>query len=970
MSRAQVPFFSLNAGEVGLTALARIDLEKMRMAAESMVNFIPTVLGPMGIRPGMNYLSSTQGDTKTRLIPFVFNADTTSLLEISSSGLRVRNSDTLVNYVTNSTTVVGTLTGVTATYTRSGTTVTVTKTSHGLTNGTAVYIEFTSGGALSGWYTVAGAAANTFTVTTVATGTIATSNCTYYAGWSDTSTNGSVSFNGALELNSTKYSYARARQAVTVSGADQSKVHCVSITVTSGPIIFRIGSTAGGSEIISDQNLDEGNHFIAFTPGVGTVYLELEANQEFASKKTVTAVTLVKNTNLLVPTPWAEADLGKIRYAQSGSVVFVACDGYPQYKIERRGANSWGVAKYLTTGGPYIGYSGRRVKLKSSGRTGNVTITADHNFFNANMVGSVFQITHPTQRPTITFTGEDQYSDPIRVTGVGTVDRTFVISIGFVSSGTITLERAFGTPEGWTTVKDYTTSVSGNTNDAQPDTTVFGATTSSANGNVVYYRLSSRPGSGFSGSTSCYLSYDGGTTVGAFRIIGYTSPTSVSAEVVSFIANTSYTEDWRQGAWSNYQSWPSSVTFHDGRLWWAGLDKVYGSVSDDFYNFDPETEGDSGPIVRSVATGPVEGIGWMLSLQRLIVGTASSEVSIRSSSFDEPLTPTAFTARNASTVGSAEIQAAAVDSGGVYVQRNRTKVFELVYDVDTNDYGSRELTRLNQDVCSPGVSEIAAQRQPDTRLWLVKDDGAVAVLLYDRADSVVGWCRLVTDGIVESVAVLPTGNKDDVYFVVQRTINGATKRYVEKLNTDSTTERWLCDAAYNWTNGSPTTSVTGLTHLAGKTVTVFSPSAGGFTVAPATYTVSVGGTITLSSAQTNLIIGLPYTAQFKSVKLAYGSNAGTALTQRKRVDHLALVGFDVVSDGVKMGRDFSNLTSLSPIYKGKVQAAGTLQSTWDYDATSFNGGWDSDARICLQVTAPYPATIAGLVLSMKNNDRG
>lgn len=57
------------------------------------------------------------------------------------------------------------------TYTRSATTVTVTKTAHGLSIGDQVYLDFTSGAAVDGSYTVVTAAANTFTVTTEASGT-------------------------------------------------------------------------------------------------------------------------------------------------------------------------------------------------------------------------------------------------------------------------------------------------------------------------------------------------------------------------------------------------------------------------------------------------------------------------------------------------------------------------------------------------------------------------------------------------------------------------------------------------------------------------------------------------------------------------------------------------------------------------------------------------------------------------------
>jgi hypothetical protein len=993
MARAQVPFFALNAGEVGKAALGRVDLEKMRLAAESLVNFMPTVLGPIGIRPGLKYLGSTQGDAKCRFLPFIFNASTTSLLEVTAAGMRVRTGDTLVSYPDHSTTILGgNFEGVTATYTRASTTVTVTKTAHGLTTGTPVYLDFTSGGAADGFYTATVTGADTFTVTTSASGTITTSNVTYYPGWSNQSTTGAaLSFgSGRAVLSSTEYSYARARQAVTVAAADQAKRHCVKITVARGPVIFRIGSTGGGSEIISNQTLDEGTHFIAFTPGAGTIYLEIEAINEGRADRYVSDCTFYKNADLLVPTPWAEVDLPSIRYAQSGSVLFIACSGYQQHKIERRGANSWSIAKYYSNAGPYLGYSSRKEKLKPSGVVGDVTITADQPYFKAGMVGSTFEITHPRQQPSIIFTGEDQYSDFIRVTGVGTQDRRFTVTISYGSgaSGTVTLERAYGVPEGWTSYKTYITNQAA----AAVDDSVASSSDPSSNNLVVYYRLAARPGSSVVGPITASLNYSGGNRTGIFRITGVTNSTSATAEVIKQLGDTDYTDDWREGAWSDAQSWPSSVAFHDGRIWWAGLDKVYGSVSDDYYNYDPATEGDAGPIVRSVATGPVEGIGWMLPLQRLVVGTASAEVSIRSSSFDEPLTPTAFTARNASTVGSSPVQAIAVDSAGIFVQRNKSKIFELVYDVEINDYGARELTRLNQQICKPGVVQIAVQRQPDTRVFFIKEDGTAAMLLYDRADAVVGWCRIETDGQFENVAILPTGDDDNVYFVVKRTINGVTKRYVEKFASTAELQggddTYIVDSAVKFVAPStPTTTITGLTHLVGKQVVISYPrfssfdndafQDGGFQLSdenatdPSTlYTVDGAGQITLGFPVQEVVVGLPYRARFKSVKLAYGSTAGTALTQKKRVDHLALIGLNTGPDGLRIGRDFDTMTKLSSIFKGRVLDPYEVVEDWDYEATSFNGKFDTDSRVCIEASSPYPATICGLVIHMQNNDRG
>jgi hypothetical protein len=59
----------------------------------------------------------------------------------------------------------------TGTYSRTGTTVTVTITAHGFATGNVLAIDFTSGTALDGNYTITSTGANTFTLTTVASGT-------------------------------------------------------------------------------------------------------------------------------------------------------------------------------------------------------------------------------------------------------------------------------------------------------------------------------------------------------------------------------------------------------------------------------------------------------------------------------------------------------------------------------------------------------------------------------------------------------------------------------------------------------------------------------------------------------------------------------------------------------------------------------------------------------------------------------
>lgn len=922
MPRLQVPFYALNAGEVDPDALGRIDLEKLRVAAEDMVNFTPTVLGGMHMRPGTKYLGTTKSNEKCRLVPFVFNADTTSLIEISGTSIRVRNNDALVVYPTYNTTI--------------------TNANFGSGLGT-------------GWTNVSSVGASA---------TIS---------------------GGQLSLSSSKYAYARVRQTISVATADITVLHALRVIISRGEVTFRIGTAAGEDNVVGDQILGTGTHFIAFTPLANTIFVEIEANASGRGVRLVDACQFIKNQVMEIPSPWAEGSLSDIRFAQSGSVVFLACKGLRQYKIERRGPNSWSLSEYRTTAGPYMPYVSRNIMLRPSGTSGNITITSNQPFFKAGMVGAVFEFLFDRQYRSEIITGPNQATGYIKVAGVGAADRIFSFgaTYGSGASGTLSLERAFGEPDGWapnprgengstdgfvsTTI---TSTATRSFTDSDTDRSENNAELTGSDNTIVYYRL--RAGNTVTGQITAFLQYEGGTSqIGVVRITGFTSSTSVSAEVLTELGvSGQFTDQWREGAWSDSRSWPSAVTFHDGRLWWGGLDKVYGSVSDDFMNYDPNTKGDSGPIVRSIATGPVENIGWLLSLQRLIVGTASAEVSIRSSSFDEPLTPSQFTARNASTMGSAAIQALTVDSTAIFVQKNRSKVYEFVYDVNINDYSSRDLTRLNKNICRPGVVDIAVQRQPDTRVWFVKSDGTMAMLVYERADDVVGWSRFQMDGFIEAVCVLPSQNDDNVYIVVRRTINGSTVRYLEKLTVSSETEdgdgSFLVDSSVRFsTGGVATRTITGLQHLVGKQVI----AKGGSADPRKLYTVSASGQITVDNLVTSIVVGLPYEARFRSVKLAYGTASGTALGQKKRVDHLSVVANNTAPEGITVGRDFSNMTSLSKLFRGRPLAGGEIVSQYDYDASSFGGMWDSDSRVCIKCVSPHPAHILGMVVTMNTNDK-
>jgi hypothetical protein len=388
--------------------------------------------------------------------------------------------------------------------------------------------------------------------------------------------------------------------------------------------------------------------------------------------------------------------------------------------------------------------------------SGNVTLAASKALFRATQVGGLFKIRSSGQRVSSNLAAANSFTNTVQVTGVGE-QRRFAWTISGVWVGTVTLQRSIGTVGFWEDVADKT----GNADESDND---------GLDNQVVYYRLGFKAGNYTSGTAVCTITYTLGSITGVARLTAFTSSVLVDAEVIKDFGGTDASSFWSEASWSDRRGWPTSVGFYEGRLWWAGKNGVWGSVSDAYDSFDADTEGDSGPINRTIGSGPVDDINWILPLQRLILGAQGSEISVRSTTFDEPLSPSNFNIKDASTQGSAAVPAVKVDARGIYVQRAGVRVYELAFDTQgaSYDYTSTDLTALVPELCSTGVVALAVQRQPDTRIHCVLGNGMAAVAVVDHAENVLSWQLVETDGVIEDVVVLPGAPEDSVYYVVNR----------------------------------------------------------------------------------------------------------------------------------------------------------------------------------------------------------
>ena len=149
-------FFGLNTQDSSVQLSSGFALE-----AE---NCVIDRFGRIGSRKGWRKVNTTAASTGSFKSLFEIVLEDGNILLSAANNKLYTGTTTLTEQK-----VIGT-TKKTGTYSQTTTTATITITAHGYTNGTLVYLNFTTGAAVDGFYTVADATTDTFTVT-VPTGT-------------------------------------------------------------------------------------------------------------------------------------------------------------------------------------------------------------------------------------------------------------------------------------------------------------------------------------------------------------------------------------------------------------------------------------------------------------------------------------------------------------------------------------------------------------------------------------------------------------------------------------------------------------------------------------------------------------------------------------------------------------------------------------------------------------------------------
>ena len=469
-----------------------------------------------------------------------------------------------------------------------------------------------------------------------------------------------------------------------------------------------------------------------------------------------------------------------------------------------------------------------------------------------------------------------------------------------------------------------------------------------------------------------------GTGKGLAKIVTVSSTLVVVANVIETLSTTSATTDWSLGAWSTTTGYPSCVSFYEQRLVFAGTTEqpqtLWFSKSGDYENFDENYHGtvaDDDAITYTIASNQVNAIRFLSATRTLIVGTVGGEFSVSGGGTDDPVTPTNILIKKQSNHGCANIDAIPVGNVTLFLQRAKRKIRELAYNFDVDGYVAPDMTILAEHISETGINEMSYQQEPNQIIWCVRQDGQLVGLTYQREQQVVAWHRHIFGGafstgnaVCETVATIPTNDKEyQTWVIIKRTINGVTRRYVEYINqfdfteTDNTTFNFL-DSQLSY-SGSSTTTISGLEHLEGQTVSVL---ANGSTHPDRTVS---NGSITLARASTKVKVGLPYTSILQTMRIDAGAQNGTSQAKTKRIYNITVRLYESI--GVEVGPNLSNMEAIP--FRSSAALMDTAIPVYTGDKEiEFRGNYESDGFIFVRQTQPLPLTILSLYPDLTTND--
>jgi hypothetical protein len=418
---------------------------------------------------------------------------------------------------------------------------------------------------------------------------------------------------------------------------------------------------------------------------------------------------------------------------------------------------------------------------------------------------------------------------------------------------------------------------------------------------------------------------------------------------------------------SSADNFPGAVGYYEQRRVFGGTNSQPQNLwltqpgTESNLNYSVPSQGSDALRIR-IAALRANLIEHVLPLLDLIVLTASTEWRVYTPTGDA-LTPSTIAIKAQSQNGASNVQPVMVNNAALYAAATGGHMREISYDWQIEGYLSSDVCLLATHLFNGHtIVDMAFSRSPYPIVWAVNDQGKLLGLTYVPEQQVRAWHQHVTgaDDAFESCCVIHENGFDVLYVVVRRTVNGAVTRYIERLDTRQydgvLADAFFVDAGINQVFGTPTSVVTGLTWLAGATVSALLD---GKAVTGLAVSTDGTGTVTLPYAASNVTIGLPINAVLETLPVSVAGDNALGQGRIKNVNKVWARCVDFC--GCEVG---PNLAGLVPVGALVSDSAGNPALANGEFRVSIMPEYDPDGSVVLVNDSPLPITVCDVTIEV------
>jgi hypothetical protein len=240
-----------------------------------------------------------------------------------------------------------------------------------------------------------------------------------------------------------------------------------------------------------------------------------------------------------------------------------------------------------------------------------------------------------------------------------------------------------------------------------------------------------------------YIKVDGSQ----IKITGYTSSTVVTGTIIETVSGgTGPHANWEEELISAPRGYPQAVTFHDNRLYFAGVKDapaaVIGSQVGGYFNFDVGTGLADEAINVFVSGDRVNEIRHLVSSRNLQILTDGGEYFVPQSTDTSAVTPANITFLRQTPYGCSRAKPIIFDGATLYAQKNGKSIREYLFSDVENAYASTSISILASHLVNAPVDMAmitGTTTRPEQFAFFTNNDGTLALFHSVRAEKIAGW---------------------------------------------------------------------------------------------------------------------------------------------------------------------------------------------------------------------------------------